>query len=94
MSAAQHTPEPRNPWKTTEVRIAPSHVYLMALMLDDEYPYEPADHFEYAALKACISRGWVERGTVLRGNYLLTDEGRHVARVCRAAIAKAAGSAP
>lgn len=54
--SAQHTPG-RNPWKTTRVNIAPSVVYVMALLRDKEFPFEPHTHAQGRAIaKAARSK--------------------------------------
>lgn len=90
MSAVQHTTVPRNPWKTTEVRISPSLVYVLALMLDDEWEFLPESYREHVAMRACIRRGWVVRCLdPHRRLYQLTADGRAVAEICRLFIAQA-----
>lgn len=96
--SAQHTPG-RNPWKTTSVQIAPSHVYILALSLDHMYPLEVHTRADGRALDALIKRGWIEHRKP-ECQYRLTETGRLFAVACRAligdefaAIAKATGGA-
>ena len=87
-ASGQQAGTPRNPWKTTEVRISPSLVYVLALMLDDEWEFHPGTYREHVALQACIRRGWVRRCFDRQQRlYQLTADGKAVAEVCHLFIA-------
>lgn len=65
------------------VRITPSHCYVLWLLHENKYTFEPTTKTEARAVRELILKGWVKTApSVSMNRYALTNIGTIAARLC------------